>query len=65
MIAALWFCAGAVVGIIGTVTAGIVIINLPPPKRDRDPVHFSAIGAGRSMTTGQQSLYDQIQSRLK
>jgi len=65
MSAVLLFIAGFAAGIIGTIIAGIVIINLPPPKRDRDPVHFSAIGAGRSMTTGQQSLYDQIQSRLK
>ena len=65
MSAVLLFIAGFAAGIIGTIIAGIVIINLPPPKRDRDPVHFSAISSGRSMTTGQQSLYDQIQSRLK
>jgi hypothetical protein len=65
MIAALWFAAGAVTGIIGTVTAGVVIINLPPPKRERDPVHFSAIGAGRSMTTGPQDVFTAINNRLQ
>jgi hypothetical protein len=63
MIAALRFAAGIVAGIIGTVIAGIVIINLPPPARRR-PIY--AVNGGRSTrTTGPQSLYDQIQSRLK
>jgi hypothetical protein len=66
MTALLLFAAGVAVGIVGTVIAGVVIINLPPPKRDREPVHFSAIGAGRSMTTtGPASTFDFLQRRLK
>jgi hypothetical protein len=65
MSALLLFAAGVAVGIVGTVIAGVVIINLPPPKRDREPVHFSAIGAGRSMTTGPASTFDFLQRRLK
>jgi hypothetical protein len=34
MSALLLFAAGVAVGIAGTVIAGVVIINLPPPKRD-------------------------------
>ena len=65
MSALLLFAAGVAVGIVGTVIAGVVIINLPPPKRDREPVHFSAIGAGRSMTTGPASTFDFLQRRLQ
>jgi hypothetical protein len=63
MIAAICFAAGIVTGIIGTVIAGIVMINLPPPQRTA-PIY--AVNGGRSTrTTGPQSLYDQLQSRLK
>ena len=60
MSAVLLFIAGIAVGIVGTVIAGAVIITLPPPKREREPAHFSAIGSGRSMTTGPRSLTTQI-----
>jgi hypothetical protein len=63
MIAALWFCAGAVVGIIGTVTAGVVIINRPPHPRTT-PIY--AVNAGGSTrTTGPESTYDFITRRLR
>ena len=65
MIAALWFIAGLAVGIVATVAAGIVVISVPPAKRERQPISYGAIGAGRVHTNGAQSLYDQLQSRLK
>jgi hypothetical protein len=42
----LLFLAGLAVGIIATVTAGVVIINRPLPERERPPVSYSAICAG-------------------
>jgi hypothetical protein len=65
MIAALWFCAGAVTGIIGTIGIGVAILHWPVAERDREPVRFSAIGSGRSMTTGPASTFDFLQRRLK
>jgi hypothetical protein len=63
MIAAICFAAGIVTGIIGTVIAGIVIINRPPPPRTT-PIY--AVNAGRSTrTTGPGSTYDFIQRRLR
>jgi hypothetical protein len=62
---ALLLFVGVLIGIAVTIICGLVIVHWPEPKRDREPVHFSAIGSGRSMTTGPQSVYDQIQARLK
>jgi hypothetical protein len=63
MIAALWFAAGIVTGIIGTVTAGVAIINRPPPPRTT-PIY--AVNGGRSTrTNGPESTYDFIQRRLR
>jgi hypothetical protein len=62
---ALLLFAGIVIGIAITILAGLAVIHWPVAEREREPVHFSAIGAGRSMTTGPQSLFDQLQSRLK
>jgi hypothetical protein len=62
---ALLLFAGIVIGVAITILGGLAVIHWPEPKRDREPVHFSAIGAGRSMTTGPRSLFDQLQSRLK
>jgi hypothetical protein len=63
MIAALWFCAGAVTGIIATIGVSIAIINRPPPPRTT-PIY--AVNAGRSTrTTGPESTYDFITRRLR
>jgi hypothetical protein len=63
MIVALWFAAGIFTGIIGTVIAGIVIINRPPPQRIT-PIY--ADNGGRSTrTTGPESTYDFITRRLR
>jgi hypothetical protein len=51
MIAAIWFCAGAVAGILATVIAGLVVINLPPPERERAPISYGAICAGSTLDT--------------
>ena len=60
MIVALWFAAGIFTGIIGTVIAGIVIINRPPIT----PIY--ADNGGRSTrTTGPESTYDFITRRLR
>jgi hypothetical protein len=48
MIAAIWFCAGAVTGIIATIGIGIGIAIIK-----------------HTMTTGPQSVYDQLQRRLR
>jgi hypothetical protein len=63
MIAALWFAAGIVTGIIATIGIGIAIINRPPPQRTT-PI-YSLNGGRSTRTTGPQSLYDQLQSRLR
>jgi hypothetical protein len=63
MIAAIWFCAGAVTGIIATIGIGIAIINRPLPERQR-PI-WSVNGGKHTMTTGPQSVYDQLQRRLR
>jgi hypothetical protein len=65
MSAVLIFIAGLVVGIVSTIGVGVAIVNLPPPKREREPVHFSAVGSGRSMTTGPMSADDFLQRRLR
>ena len=57
--------AGIVIGIALTIIGGLVVIHWPVAEREREPVSFSAIGSGRSMTTGPQSLYDQLQRRLR
>jgi hypothetical protein len=62
---ALLLFAGVVIGVAITIICGLVIIHWPEPKRDREPVHFSAIGSGRSMTTGPESTYDFITRRLR
>jgi hypothetical protein len=63
MIAALWFCAGAIAGIIATIAIGIAIINRPPPPRTT-PIY--AVNGGKSTrTTGPESTYDFIQRRLR
>jgi hypothetical protein len=62
---ALLLFAGIVIGVAITFIGGLVVIHWPVAERDREPVRFSAVGSGRSMTTGPQSLYDQLQSRLK
>ena len=62
---ALLLFVGIVIGVAITILAGLAVVHWPEPERDREPVRFSAIGSGRSMTTGQQSLYDQLQQRLK
>jgi hypothetical protein len=56
---------GVVIGIAITILVGLAVIHWPVADRQREPVRFSAVGAGRSMTTGPQSLYDQLQSKLK
>ena len=63
MIVALWFAAGIFTGIIGTVIAGIVIINRPPPQRQR-PI-YSVNGGRSTRTTGPESTFDFIQRRLR
>ena len=62
---ALLLFAGAVIGIAITILSGLAVIHWPVAEREREPVSFSAIGSGRSMTTEPQSLFDQLQSRLK
>jgi hypothetical protein len=62
---ALLLFVGIVIGVAITILAGLAVIHWPEPKRDREPVRFSAVGAARAMTTGPQSLYDQLQSRLR
>jgi hypothetical protein len=62
---ALLLFVGVVIGVAITIIAGLAVIHWPAPERDREPVRFSAVGAGRPMTTGPQSLFDQLQSRLK
>jgi hypothetical protein len=64
MTALLLFVA-IVIGVAITILCGLVIVHWPEPKRDREPVRFSAVGAARAMTTGPQSLFDQLQSRLR
>jgi hypothetical protein len=62
---ALLLFAGIAIGAAITILAGLAVIHWPEPKRDREPVYFSAIGAGRSMTTGPASTFDFLQRRLK
>jgi hypothetical protein len=62
---ALLLFVGIVIGIAITILAGLAVIHWPAPERDREPVHFSAIGAGRSMTTGPESTFDFITRRLR
>jgi hypothetical protein len=62
---ALLLFVGVVIGVAITIVGGLVVIHWPVAEREREPVSFSAIGSGRSMTTGPQSLFDQLQSRLK
>jgi hypothetical protein len=63
MSALLLFAAGVAVGIIATVIAGIVIINRPPPERQR-PI-YSVNGGRSTRTTGPESTFDFIQRRLR
>jgi len=62
---ALLLFAGIVIGIALTTIGGLVVIHWPVAERDREPVRFSAIGSGRSMTTGRMSTFDFLQQRLK
>jgi hypothetical protein len=62
---ALLLFVGVVIGVAITIIAGLAVIYWPAPKRDREPVHFSAIGSGRSMTTGPASTFDFLQRRLR
>jgi hypothetical protein len=57
--------AGIVIGIALTIIGGLVVIHWPVAEREREPVRFSAIGSGRSMTTGPMSAYDFLQRRLR
>jgi hypothetical protein len=63
MTALLLFAAGVAVGIIATVITGIVIINRPPPERQR-PI-YSVNGGRSTRTTGPESTFDFIQRRLR
>jgi hypothetical protein len=52
MIALAWFAAGTLVGIVISVIAAVIILNLPPPKREHAPVIYSANACpGRTMTS--------------
>lgn len=63
MSALLLFVGGVITGVIATISIGIAIINRPPPPRTT-PIY--SVNAGRSTrTTGPQSLFDQLQSRLR
>jgi hypothetical protein len=59
----LLFLAGVAIGVVGTVIAGVVIINRPLPERER-PI-YSAIGSGPARTSGPESTFDFIQRRLR
>ena len=63
MIAALWFAAGIVTGIIATIGIGIAIINRPLPERER-PI-YSVNGGRSTRTTGPELTFDFIQRRLR
>jgi hypothetical protein len=63
MIAAIWFAAGMVTGIIGTIGIGIAIINRPPPERVT-PI-YSVNGGRSTRTTGPESTYDFLTRRLR
>lgn len=64
MIAAvIGFVAGIGVGIVASVVAAVALINRPLPPRE--PITFSAIGAGRARTTGSEDLFDAIDRRLR
>ena len=62
---ALLLFVGVVIGVAITILAGLAVVHWPEPERDREPVRFSAIGSGRSMTTGPASTFDFLQRRLK
>jgi hypothetical protein len=62
---ALLLFVGAAIGVAITIIGGLVIIHWPEPKRDREPVRFSAVGAARAMSTGPMSTYDFLQRRLR
>jgi hypothetical protein len=61
--AALGFAIGLLVGAIAAIIAGIAVLNRPPPERER-PI-YTAIGAGRARTTGEESLFEAIDRRLR
>jgi NADH:ubiquinone oxidoreductase subunit 3 (subunit A) len=56
---------GVVIGVAITIICGLVVIHWLVAEREREPVRFSAIGSGRSMTTGPASTFDFLQRRLK
>jgi hypothetical protein len=63
MIAAIWFAAGIVGGIVASIIAVIAILRSPPLKRERP--NYSAIGAGAARTTGPETPYEFLQRRLR
>ena len=62
---ALLLFVGVVIGVAITILAGLAVIHWPVAEREREPVRFSAIGSGRSMTTGPMSAYDFLQRQLR
>jgi hypothetical protein len=56
------FAIGIGVGIIASIVAVIAILRSPP--RPRQTPIYSAIGAGRARTTGEEDLFEAIDRRL-
>jgi hypothetical protein len=60
---ALLLFVGVVIGVAVTIICGLIIIHWPEPKPE--PPYYSAIGAGRAVSSGPMSTYDFIQRRLR
>jgi hypothetical protein len=57
---AIGFIAGIFVGVLAAIVTAVAILNRPPTKRE---ITYSAIGAGRVRTTGDEDLFNKL-SRL-
>jgi hypothetical protein len=63
MIAAAWFAAGIIAGLILAAIGIVIALRWPEPKRERP--FYSAIGAGHARTSGPASTFDFLQRRLR
>jgi hypothetical protein len=60
---ALLLFVGIVIGVAITILAGLAVVHWPEPECE--PPRYSAIGAGRAVSSRPVSIYDYLQRRLR